>query len=100
MFAEMHADVMAVFGQPGLVVRGVNEPVAVTVVVERDVAVTDGYGNLVRRVDMASFLVTEWQPQAGDRLTVRWPGTTEASTKAVQTLDDDDGFIAKAVMHG
>lgn len=93
-FADMHADVMAEFGQAGFVARGVDEPVPVTVVIDRGVALTDGYGNVVRRVDIASFLVSEWQPQAGDRLTVG------AWTRAVQTLGDDDGFVAKAVMHG
>ena len=93
-FAGMHADLMAEFGEPGFVTRGTAAPVPVTVIVDRDVAVTDGYGSVVRRVDIASFLVAEWQPQSGDRLTVG------AWTKSVQTLEDDDGFVAKAVMHG
>jgi len=93
-FAGMHADLMAEFGEAGFVTRGTAEPVAVTVIIDRGVAQTDDYGRVVRRVDVASFLVAEWQPQAGDRLTVG------AWTKAVQTLDDDDGFVAKAVMHG
>ena len=93
-FAGMHADLMAEFGEPGFVTRGTAEPVPVTVIVDRGVAVTDGYGTVVRRVDIASFLVAEWQPQAGDRLAIGgW-------TKAVHTLEDDDGFVAKAVMHG
>lgn len=94
MFAEMHADVLEEFGQTGFVTRGTDAAVPVTVIVEREVAVTDGYGNIVRRVDIANFAVAQWQPQAGDRLTVG------AWTKAVQTLDGDDGFITRAVMHG
>lgn len=93
-FADMHADVMDEFGQPGLVVRGADVPVSLNVLIDRGVAQTDDYGRVVRRVDIASFLVAEWQPQAGDRLTVG------AWTKSVQTLEDDDGFVAKAVMHG
>ena len=93
-FAGMHAELMADFGEAGSVVRGAAEPVPVTVIIDRGVAQTDDYGRVVRRVDIASFLVAQWQPQAGDRLTVG------AWTKAVQTLEDDDGFVAKAVMHG
>ncbi len=94
VFADMHEGLFDVFARAGYVTRGTADPVPVRVVVDRGVVQTDDYGRVVRRVDIASFLAAEWQPQAGDRLTV------DAWAKSVQTIEDDDSFIVKAVMHG
>lgn len=94
IFDSMHADLMAEYGQPGFVARGVAPLIPVTVIIDRGVAIMDDTGRVVRRVDIVSCLNTEWQPLQGDILTVG------AWSKGVDGIDSDDGFVTKAVMYG
>lgn len=93
-FADMHADVFEVFGQDGMIVRGADEPVPVRVVIDRGVERYGTNGEVVAIVQLVSFMASQWVPVQGDVLTVgEW-------TKPVDVLHSNDGYVAKAVMHG
>ena len=95
-FLAMDEAIFAAFAEtePCAVVRGESEPVLVDVVVERGVAKLGEFGQVVGRVTRANFRRSQWQPQPGDVLTV------DAIDRAIVSIEEDDGYIVKAVLHG
>lgn len=96
--AEMHVDLFAAFGTDALVQRGAAPALPVRIVVDRGVERMGEYGTVIGRVDQVSFLVSQWQPLQGDVLT--WADRLGMHTKAVESLVENDGFVAMAVLHG
>ena len=94
----MHADVFDEVGIDATVQRGAGGPVSVRIVVAYGKQRLGEYGQVVARVDRADFLVSQWQPQQGD--IVRWTDLLGAHTRTVAAPDDDNGFVAKAVLRG
>ena len=84
----------AVFGVAATAQRGTNPSVAVTVVVERNVARLGDYGQVVARVDKISLRNREWIAQAGDTIVI------DAVSRKVESTEDDDGLVNVAVLHG
>lgn len=95
---DMHADLFEEFGVDGTVKRGDADPVPVRLVIDRGVERIGEFGTVAGRVDTASFLVSEWEPAQGD--VVAWTDRLGSHSKRVESLLENDGFVAKAVLHG
>lgn len=96
--ADMHDDLFAEYGVPAQVFRVgvlIAEP---RIIVDRNVARVGEFGQVIGRMDTVSSLVPEWSPREGDR--VLWIDRVGANDKPVESLLEDDGFVAKAVLHG
>lgn len=93
-FAGMDEILFDEFGQDGSVQRGLGAPVPVRVVIDEGVERLGDYGQVVGRVAVASFMAPQWRPKQGDVLTV------SAWSRPVASIDQDDGFVVRAVMHG
>lgn len=94
LFDGMHEDLFDQFGQDGTIQRGAAAPVPVRVVIDQGVKRYGTNGEVVATVTVVSFMVAQWIPSAGDVVSVG------AWSKKVDVLDSDDGYVAKAVMHG
>jgi hypothetical protein len=92
--ADMDASLFEVMGDDATVQRGAGAPVTVRVVVTRGQAKLGEYGQVVARVTTARFRNSEWQPQQGDVLTLI------DGVRKVAAIDDDDGYVTTAVLHG
>lgn len=88
----------ASFGVDAQVTRGAAMPVPVRIVVVRNVARLGEYGQVVTRVDTVDMQLTQWQPQQGD--VFAWTDQLGSHSKALTAEIEDDGFVAKAVLHG
>lgn len=93
-FADMHDVLFNELGEDATVQRGGDAPVPVRVFVERGIEILGDYGRVVSRVTKASFINSEWQPQQGDVLTL------SSGARKVDTIDTDDGFVTRVVLHG
>lgn len=94
LFDGMHEDLFDQFGQDGTIQRGAAAPVPVRVVVDEGVQRLGEYGQVVGRVTVVSFLVAQFRPRQADVVNVAgW-------SKPVASIDADDGFVAKVVLHG
>lgn len=96
VFQSMHTDLFDVFGEDGTVQRGVDAPVAVRVVIDRGVQRYGSNGEVVGVVSVVNFMLSQWSPRSGDVLAL----TDSVWTKKVDVVEDDDGYVAQAVMHG
>ncbi len=96
--ADMHDALFDAFGIYATVQRPPALPVPVRVVVDRGVERVGEFGTVVGRVDQVSFMVAEWQPRQGDL--VEWVDRLGLHSKAVESLLENDGFVAMAVLHG
>lgn len=70
----------------------------VRVVINRGNERMGEYGQVVGRVDTVDFLLSQHSPAQDDRLA--WVDRLGAHDKSVESLGDNDGFIATAVLHG
>ena len=95
---DMHADLFEEFGIDATVTRVTDEPVPVRVVIDRGIERVGEFGTVVGRVDAASFMVSQWEPAQGDLLA--WTDRHGTHDKRVESLLENDGFVAKAVLHG
>ena len=95
---DMHADLFEEFGVDATVVRATALPLPVRVVIDRGVERIGEFGTVAGRVDVASFMVSQWEPRQGDLLA--WTDRLGAHEKRVESLVENDGFVAKAVLHG
>jgi hypothetical protein len=93
-FAAMHSDLLAALGEPGTVVRGDADPVALTVFVDDAMQDVGQYGRVVGNKRVLGMLKAEWQPKRGDTFTVR------GGTSKVEEIASDDGIVVVVVMHG
>jgi len=94
IFADMSVGVFDALGQDETVQRGTDTPVPVRVVIEYGIERVGDWGQVVGRVTTASCLVSQVRARLGDVLTV------SGVSKKVAGVDPDDGFVAKAVLHG
>lgn len=90
--------IFAAMGVDATVQRGAAAPVPVRIVVTRNAARLGEYGQVVARVDTVDVMLTQWQPQQGD--VVAWSDHLGSHSKALTAEIEDDGFVAKAVLHG
>lgn len=95
---EMHLALFDAFGVDAMVQRGPAPGVPARIVVDRGVERVGEFGTVVGRVDQVSFLVGQWQPQQGDVVT--WTDRLGTHLKAVESLLENDGHVAMAVLHG
>ncbi|PZO66192.1 MAG: hypothetical protein DI635_00790 [Pseudoxanthomonas suwonensis] len=98
VFAGVHEELFELFGVDGHVRRGLDDPVPVRLVIARGVETLGEYGQVVARVTTADFLVRQWQPKQADVVT--WTDDHGMHTKRVDSVDDDDGYVARTVLHG
>lgn len=96
----MHEELFDLFGQDGAIVRGAAAPVPVRVVVNEGVERVGEYGQSIGRVTVIDFLATQFRPKQHDVLTVLDAAGVPVWTKPVASIDADDGYVVKAVMHG
>ncbi len=95
---DMHADLFEEFGVDGTATRGEADPVPVRLVIDRGVERIGEFGTVAGRVDAASFMVSQWEPRQGDL--IAWTDRLGSHSKRVESLMDNDGFVARAVLHG
>lgn len=97
VFAPMHVSLFDAFGISASVQRsGVDTPVRI--VVNRNEEVLGDYGQTATRVTTVEFLVSQWVPSSGD--VVSWTDRLGNHARKVDKKLEDDGFVAKAVLHG
>lgn len=94
VFQQMDADVFEVMGEDATVQRGTDAPALVRVVIERGVKVLGKGGEVVQRVDMVSFRNLQWKPEPGDVV------TQGATSRKIDTIDNDDSYVSRAVLYG
>jgi hypothetical protein len=82
------------FGVAATAQRGADPAVAVTVVIERNIAKLGDYGQVVGRVDKISLRNREWIAQQGDVIVI------DGNSRKVDTPENDDGLVNVAVLHG
>lgn len=101
-FVDMHASLFDAFASPASVAPKVGGAAVPTrMVVDEGVERIGEYGQSIGRVNTVDFLVAEYRPAPGDVVTL----LDEVSgaplwTKPVASIAGDDGFVAKAVLHG
>lgn len=101
-FMDMHTSLFAEFGRPAVVVpAGTTDVHQVVVIVNQGVERIGEYGQSIGAVTVVDFLAHEYRPRQHDTVTLLHPVTGEALwTRPVASIDADDGFVVKAVMHG
>lgn len=95
---DMHEDLFEEFGIDGTAQRGDAAAVAVRLVIDRGAERVGEFGTVVGRVDVASVMVSEWEPRQGDL--IAWTDRLGSHRKRVESLLENDGFVARAVLHG
>lgn len=98
VFAPMHEALFDTFGVDATVVRGADAPAPVRIIVNRDQDTLGDYGKVVARVTVLEMQVSEWGPEQGDEFT--WTDRLGTHTRKVDVPLENDGFVAKAVLHG
>lgn len=98
VFGPMHASLFETFGVDATVTRGADAAVPARVVVSRDQEMLGEHGQYVQRVDVIETLVAEWTPSQGD--VFAWTDRLGNHSRKVDKRISDDGFVAKAVLHG
>lgn len=98
VFAPMHEALFRTFGVDATVQRGVAAAVPVRIIVNRNQEVLGEYGQTVARVTVLDMQVSQWTPQEGD--VFAWTDRLGAHSRKADRKLEDDGFVAKAVLHG
>jgi hypothetical protein len=93
-FQDMHESLFDAFAEPATVQRGAEPAVPVDVVIDEGRQILGEFGQVVAQVRVASFRVAQFRPAANDVLTI---GVT---SRAVERILSDDGFVAEAVLYG
>ncbi len=93
-FATMHRDLLVPLGEQGTVVRGVGDPVSLTLYVDDGVQDVGQYGRVVGNKRVIAMMKADWAPARGDLITVR------GRTSKVEEILTDDGIVVTVVMHG
>jgi len=101
-FMDMHTTLFDEFARPVLLVRaGTTEVIETRAVVNEGIERVGEYGQSVGAVTVLDFLATEHPARPRDSVTLLDPFTREPVwTRPVASIDADDGFVVKAVMHG
>lgn len=98
VFAPMHEALFDAFGVDATVQRGAAAPVPVRIVVNRGLEQYGEYGQVVARVTAVDMLVSQWVPAQLD--VIAWVDRLGSHSSAVDSPVDNDGFVARAVLHG
>ena len=98
VFGPMHASLFETFGVDATVARGAGAAVPVRIVVSRDQEVLGEHGQFLQRVTTVETLVAQWQPKNGD--VFAWTDRLGNHSRKVDRPLENDGFVAKAVLHG
>ena len=93
-FATMHVDLLAVMGEQGSVVRGVDPAMPLMLFVDDAVQDVGQYGRVVGNKRVITMMRADWTPARGDTITVR------DRTSKVDEILADDGIAVTVVMHG
>lgn len=100
MLADLHPELLDVFGSDGLIVRGSDPAVPVRIVIDQGVERIGEYGQSIGRMQTASFLAVQYRPKQGDVLTLLDDLGDAQWSKPVASIDADDGYVVRAVLHG
>jgi uncharacterized transporter YbjL len=92
--ADMDETLFAEFGEDATVQRGADAPVAVRAFVERGVEKLGEYGQVIARVTTVMIRNTDWIAQQGDVVSI------SGSSRKVESIDMDDGYVNTAVLNG
>ena len=95
---DVHAEVFDEIGIDATVQRGTEAPVPVRIVVTYGRQKLGEFGQVIARQDSIDFLSAQWQPQQGD--TVAWEDHLGAHSRKIASPEDDNGYVAKAVLRG
>lgn len=98
VFAPMHDALFDTFGVDATAKRGAAAAVTVRIIVDRDQAQLGEYGQVVARVTTVQTRVAQWAPQQGD--VIAWTDRLGSHSRKVDLPLENDGFVAKAVLHG
>lgn len=99
VFAPMHDVLFDTFGVDGTVQRGVGAAEPVRIIVNRNQEALGEHGQVVGRVTTIEVQVTDaWSPQEGD--VFAWTDRLGSHSRKVDKKLEDDGFVAKVVLHG
>lgn len=90
----MHAALFGQFAGPCTVQRGADAPVATRCIKDDGVGRLGQYGQVIGRVSKISFIKSEWDPARGDVVTL------DGAALKIEAIDNDDGYIVEAVLHG
>ena len=94
VFAPMHTALFDRLADPCTVQRDAASPaVASRCIVDDGVARLGEYGQVIGRVRMVSFLKSEWDPARGNVVTL------DGVAQTVEAIEEDDGFVVKAVLN-
>lgn len=85
-------------GTDATVLRAPAAAVPVRIIVDRNQARIGEYGQVVARVDRVRVMVSQWALREGDVLA--WSDRLGAHSKAVESLDGNDGLESSGVLHG
>lgn len=98
VFAPMHETLFDTFGVDGTVQRGAAAAVPVRLIINRNQEVLGENGQYVQRVTVLEVQVSQWSPQEGD--VFAWTDRLGNHSRKVDRKLEDDGFVAKVVLHG
>lgn len=93
-FLEMDDILFDEFAVDAMVARDGGTAVPVRVVIDTGVERLGEFGQVVARVDVASFRNADWPAKPGDELTIG------GNTRRIDDIDADDGYVSRAVLHG
>lgn len=93
-FVDAHASLMDALGTDATLQRGSGPAVPVRVVVHDGVARVGDYGQVIGRKTLVDVLRSQWQPRRGDVLTI------DGAARPVEAIEQDDGIVVTAVLHG
>lgn len=97
--AAVLPDLYEEFGVDATVQRGLDAPVpGVRIIVDRGQERVGDYGSVIGRIDSLGFMCSQWAPVQGD--VVRWTDRFGSQEKTIESVISNDGFEAKAVLHG
>lgn len=98
VFGPMHSALFDTFGVDATVTRGTDPAMPVRIIVNRDQAQLGEYGQVVATVTTVDTLSPVWVPEQGD--VYSWTDRFGSHSRKVDKRLEDDGFVAKAVLHG
>jgi hypothetical protein len=95
MFAPMGDALFDQFAAPVTIQRGAAALVGGRCIVDDGTAQVGEYGQVIGRVTRVSFIKAEWDPARGDIVT-----TEDGTARKIESIEEDDGLVVKAVLHG
>lgn len=98
VFGPMHSALFDTFGVDATVTRGTDPAVPVRIIVNRDQAQLGEYGQVVAVATTVDTLASQWEPKQGD--VFAWTDRFGSQSRKVDRPLENDGFVAKAVLHG